>query len=107
MLIVFLFLNLKYVVLQILPFMLYTVFILVVVGTVHPFKILPENYQSLASEAVILAVMDLFLIVSNSAIPAKAQSYMGLMIVLIVSMFFAVFVGVLLYSSISNCIRYI
>ena len=106
-LIVFLFLNLKYVVLQILPFMLYTVFILVVVGTVHPFKILPENYRSLAREAVILAVMDLFLIVSNSALPAKAQSYMGLMIVLIVSMFFAVFVGVLLYSSISTCIRYI
>ena len=107
LLIVFLFLNCKYIVIQILIAMLSTVFLAAVVGMIHPFQILPENYKSLASEGVILVVMDLFLIVSNPALPAKVKAYLGYVIVLIVSSFFAVFIGALFYSSISLCIRYI
>ena len=71
LLVVFLFLYVKYVVIQLLVFNLSTVFICAVVGIVHPFKKLSENYQSLACEALILVIMDFYLIVSNPAIPAK------------------------------------
>ena len=65
LLIVFLSLNLKHLVIQIELFMFMTIAICAVLGIAKPFKILPQNYDMLRSEAFVIAVMDLFLVVSD------------------------------------------
>ena len=90
-----------------LLFSLSTIFLCAVIGMVHPFKILSQNYFRLASEAVILTVMDLFLIVSDPSLSGEAKSYLGIAMVLIVSLYFAIFIGSLVITSISHGIRYV
>ena len=66
---IFLSLNLKHLVLQVELFVLMTIIICTVLGRAKPFKILPSNMVSLRHEGVVIAVMDLFLIVSDPALP--------------------------------------
>ena len=86
---------------QILLFLLSTFFICAVLGAALPFKIMRQNYYSLATEGIIIVVMDLFLVVSDPSLTGKVQKYIGITIVLIVSTYLAIFLISQIYLSIS------
>ena len=107
LLIVFLSLNVECMILQILLFLVISFFICAVLGAIHPFKVLHQNYKSLVTEAIIIFVMDLFLIVSDPNLAGKHKANVGLTIVIIVALCLIIFITSLLYTSISILIRYI
>ena len=92
---------------QISVFLVGTFFISAVLGLVHPFKILPQNYISLATEAIIIVVADLFLVISNPSLTGMTQRYVGYSIVLIVSTYLCIFIISMVYTSVKLGIRYI
>ena len=58
----------EYLVYQVLIITLCTIAIMALLGNVHPFKVVRRNYTELASEFVIIIVMDLLLFSSDPAI---------------------------------------
>ena len=74
LLMIFLSLGMTNLYVQMMLFILSTIGICAVLGSVHAFTILPENYLSLGREAMILLVLDLFLVVSDPSLSVSVQS---------------------------------
>ena len=68
-----------------------TVFVVAIVGMSHPFVNLKRNYYRIASEFVIMAIIDLLLFSTDPLIEPDDKPYIGLTIL--------IFFGVYLFAS--------
>lgn len=67
----------EYLVIQILVIDLCTIAIMTILGYSHPFKELKRNYNELASETVILIVMDLLMFSSDPSVSVDSRMLIG------------------------------
>ena len=71
----------EYLVFQVQTVMVSTVLIVAVLGMAHPFRIVRDNYKMIASESVVIFILDMLLFASDPNTDPEGRSYIGFAII--------------------------
>lgn len=76
----------NYVHLQALTIILSTIFVIAILGSAHPYQRVSSNYHHIASESVIIVVMDLLLFSSDPAVTVDDRKKLGFSLIAILGL---------------------
>ena len=91
-----------YLVVQIMVITLVTIAIMALLGYKHPFQIIRRNHQELASEFVIMVVLDLLMFSSDPAVSLASRMLIGWTIIGILGLSITLSQGSLMISAIKQ-----
>ena len=90
----------EYMVAEVLLITQVTIFMISVLGTVHPLQNIRMNYNEMASEAIVIIVLDLLLVATDPTIePEKKNKVFSLSIISIISLSILISVAKMIYNN--------
>ena len=75
-----------YLVLQAIIIQLCNIFIIFILGFVHPYEVISRNYTSMFSEFVIIIIMDTLLISSDPTLEPNSHQTIGWLIIAVMGL---------------------